>query len=72
MIFFHMIRNLSEAVVDISLATLQYPQPTMYVGFIHSRQKMTAASKDVWSQGKIKTKEWAGGFWFEKGCFPKG
>ena len=47
MIFFHMIRNLSEAVVDISLATLQYPQPTMYVGFIHSRQKMTAASKDV-------------------------
>lgn len=69
--FFHMIRNLSEAVVDISLAILQYPQPTMYVGFIHSKHKMTVVSKDVWIQGKMKTKEWTGGFWFEKGCFPK-
>lgn len=42
-----MIRNLAEAVVDISLAILQYPPPTMYAGFVHSRHKMTAASKDV-------------------------
>lgn len=33
--------------MDISLAVLQYPQPAMYVGFIHTRHKMAAASKGV-------------------------
>lgn len=55
--FFHVIRNLQEAVVGISSVALQESQPAMYIRFIHSRLKMAATSICV-SLNSRQSKGW--------------